>query len=158
MKNIVLAIALILTFAACSSGTTVGEVPPTITGLYKGEFTSLNEREEGTMILNLAEASAGKKVGGTLQLAYDKQNPTCLVNTVIEGEVDGFSVSLEADFDKIVTETTDSEGNVTTTETGGGTITFQLTSNANTLTGTYVTIGSNSCSKYSGSGNVILRR
>lgn len=158
MKNIVLAIALILTLAACSSGTTVGEVPPTITGLYKGPFTSLNERDEGTMILNLAQSTEGKQIGGTLQLVYDKQNPTCLVNTVIKGEVDGFSVSLEADFDKIVTKTIGPDGKETTTETGGGTITFQLTANANTMTGTYVTIGSNSCSKFSGSGSITLTR
>lgn len=157
MKNIALVIALILTLAACSSGTTVGEVPPTITGLYKGEFTSLNDRDEGTMIMNLAQASAGKDIGGTLQFVYDKQDPTCLANTTITGTVDGFSVALQAEFVGAPVTTTDSEGNTTTTETGG-TVNFQLTANGNVLTGTYVTTGGNACSNYSGSGNVTLRR
>lgn len=158
MKNIALVIALILTLAACSSGTTIGEVPPTITGLYKGEFTSLNDRDSGTMIMNLAQSTEGKEIGGTLQFVYDKQDPTCLANTTISGTVDGFSVRLEAEFTGTSSSTTDEDGKTTTTTESGGTVTFQLTANDNTLFGTYVTSGGNACSNYSGSGNVTIKR
>ncbi len=92
--------------------------------------------------MNLAEDNDGN-IQGTLQVGFDQAvEASCVagLNTTISGSVSGFNVSL-----------TTGEG-----EEGGGSITFQLTSADNTLSGTYVTSGI--CSNFTGTGTVSLAR
>jgi len=137
MKNIALTLCITLLLAACSSGSSVSEIPPNISGLYRGDFESSNERDAGTMILNIFEDDAGA-VTGTFQLEFRETDLTCFVNSTVTGLVNGFNVSLTAD-------------------QNGGSITFQLTSTDSSLSGTYVSATEN-CSNFSGSGSIILTR
>ena len=137
MKNLALTLCITLLLAACSSGSSVSEIPPNISGLYRGDFESSNERDAGTMILNLAQDEAGV-VEGTIQFEFSETDLTCLRNGTIMGNVNGFAVRLEA-------------------ETDAGGMTFQLTSTDTSLSGTYVTQGGE-CSNFSGSGSIVLTR
>lgn len=137
MKNLALTLCITLLLAACSSGSSVSEIPPNISGLYRGDFESSNERDAGTMIMNLADDDLGG-IQGTLQFEFSETDLTCLVNSTIEGTINGFAVRLESDQD-------------------GGLITFQLTASDTALTGTYVTSGA-PCSNFSGSGSITLTR
>jgi len=138
MKNIALALCITLLLAACSSGSSVAEIPPNISGLYRGEFESSNERDAGTMIMNLAQDTSDDSIQGTLQFEFTETDLTCLINSTIEGTIDGFAVRLES-------------------PQGGGMITFQMTASDTALTGTYVTSGE-PCSNFSGSGSITLTR
>jgi len=137
MKNIALTLCITLLLAACSSGSSVSDIPPNISGLYRGDFESSNQSDAGTMIMNLADDNNGA-IQGTLQFEFSATDLTCLVNSTIEGTINGFAVRLES-------------------EQNGGLITFQLTASDTALTGTYVTSGS-PCSNFSGSGSITLTR
>lgn len=139
MKNLSLVVAFLLFMTGCSSGTTVANTPVNITGIFTGEYESSNERDSGTMTLNIVEDESGN-LSGTFQISFDQKDPSCLLNgTVASGTSNGFNVSI------IV-----SQG-------GAGEITFQLTNSAgNTLTGTYVS--NSACSNASGSGTVVFSR
>lgn len=138
MKNLALTMCIALLISACSSGTSVSEIPPNISGLYRGDFESSNEQDEGTMIMNLAQDTTGGTVQGTLQFEFSKTDLTCLRNSTITGTINGFALRLES-------------------PQGDGNIIFQLTATDTALTGTYVTEGS-PCSNFSGSGQITLTR
>jgi hypothetical protein len=137
MKNLAIALCLTLLLAACSSGSSVSEIPPNTSGLYRGPFESSNERDKGVMILNIAEDEGGN-IEGTIQFEFTTTDLTCLINSTIEGTIDGFAVRLGS-------------------PQGEGTLTMQLTASTNALTGTYVTTGA-PCSNFSGSGAITLTR
>lgn len=143
MKNIALALTMLIAMAACSSGTTVAELPPVVTGFYEGGYESLNRNDKGTMRLNLVQDETSGEITGTIQITFSPVNETCLGNAVIAGVISGFSVTLTA--------------TITNSDGEEGELTLQLTANDNNLSGTYVTSGA-TCSSFSGSGNVNLSR
>ena len=152
MKNIALALILTILVAACSSGTTVGDIPNNVTGVYRGNIESTNERSRGSVILNIAEDSNGDIIGNIIfELEFDGDD--CLLNSTVAGGTSGFSVALSLVEGSITT--TDADGETTTDTVTGAS--FQLTqANAgNTLTGTYVGA---SCSNSTGSGSIVLTR
>lgn len=134
MKNTALTICLALFLAACSSGSSVSQTPPTITGLFVGPFESNNGRENGTLTMNLAEDTTTGNITGNLIVEFNEEDPSCITNSLVTGTVTGFNVALAA---------TD--------------VTFQLTASGNTLNGTYVSTGQG-CSNNSGSGTISLSR
>jgi hypothetical protein len=137
MKNIALSLCLALVLAACSSGNTASDTPPSVTGLYRGAFESSNGLDEGVMILNIVE-DEDMSISGTVQFEFTKTDLTCLRPSTINGSIAGFAVAL-------------------TSDQSGGTLTLQLTFDGTTLTGTYITSGT-PCSDFSGSGTITLTR
>lgn len=140
MKNIALTICLTLLLAACSSGNSVSDSPPSLTGLYRGEFSSSNELDEGVMILNLVQSETDS-ISGTVQFEFSKTDLTCLRPSIVteaNSSITGFSVRIES-------------------AQGTGLLTLQLTLNGDILSGTYVTSGE-PCSDFSGSGSITLTR
>ena len=136
MKNIAISLALALFLAACSSGSSVSDIPPLdISGLYTGEFESSNGLDEGVVTLNIQEDNTGT-IGGNLILEFDRNDPSCIVNGVIAGSRSGFNVQLAT-----------------------GQISFALTASADgsVLSGTYVPIGEG-CSNASGAGTLTVTR
>jgi len=146
MKNIALTIVLALVLAACSSGSTVADIPFNVTGTYFGEYENSTNMRDGTFTLNIAEDQAGN-INGTI--IYDKDPLdafACEINSVVSGDTSGFSVRIVAD--------------VNAGENATGTITFQLTqsNSGNNLNGSYVSTGIDVCSNGSGSGTVTMTR
>lgn len=141
MKKLTFALLLpllIVVIAGCSSGSSSTQEEQNITGLFRGPFKSSNDQDEGVMILNLAHDEESDKVQGTIQFEFNIDDPTCLKNGTIEGDVNGASVRLTSDI-------------------GGGVLTMQLTIDNSSLRGTYVTSG-DPCSNFSGSGSIVLNR
>ena len=138
MKNIALTLCLALVLAACSSGNTASDTPPSSTGLYRGAFESSNAENEGVMIINVVQSETDT-LSGTIQFEFTETDLTCFRPSTISGTITGFNVVIESD-------------------QGAGTLTLQLTFDGrNTLTGTYVSVGS-PCSEFSGSGAITLTR
>lgn len=139
MKNFALAFALTCLLAACSSGSSVSEIPPNdISGRYTGSFESTNELSDGTLTLNIQDA--GGTLTGNLIVEFDPDEPSCVVNSAILGDSvrSGFNVTI-----------------ITTS------ITFTLTASTDgrTLSGSFVpTSGTTICSNSSGSANITLTR
>ena len=156
MKNIALALILTILVAACSSGTTVGDIPNNITGVYRGNIESTNERSRGTVLLNIAEDDTNNIIGNA-QFELEFDDDVCLLNSRVEGFTSGFTASLTLVGASVTTTEIDGDGNTTTTTEAVDGASFQLTqANAgNTLTGTYVGA---SCSNSTGSGSVVLTR
>jgi len=179
MKNIALALLLTIIVSACSSGTTVGDIPNNITGTYRGEFESSNENSRGTVTLNIAEDDGGTISGNAIFESFFDDD-RCFANGIVTGSTSGFSVFMELSAtvtvttstptsEPVTTTTTNPDGTTTTTTTEVSTgveieeseeeinVNFQLTqsNNGNTLTGTYV--GAN-CSNATGSGSIVFFR
>lgn len=137
MKNIAISLAMIVLLGACSSGSTVSEVPPTnISGLYTGEFESSNGRSDGNITMNIQDNSG--VLAGNLILEFSLTEPSCIINTIFtEGSTrTGFNVQINT-----------------------SQINFSMTASADgrMLTGTYVPIGEG-CSNASGAGTLTLSR
>lgn len=137
MKNIAISLALVLLLGACSSGTSVSEVPPTdISGVYNGEFQSSNGFGDGNVTMNIQDNFGA--LAGNLILEFNLTDPSCIVNTVFDESSarTGFNVQINT-----------------------SQINFTLTASADgrDLTGTYVPIG-DGCSNASGAGTISLSR
>lgn len=136
MKNFALVLAFTLLLAACSSGSSVSEIPPdNISGSYSGDFISNNELSEGRLTLNIQD-NAGELTGNVI-VDFNPDERTCIANASIEGSRSGFNVTLES-------------ANVIFTLTVSG--------DASTLTGSYVPAEGGGCSNGSGSGTITLSR
>lgn len=138
MKNIAISLAMIVLLGACSSGTTVSEVPPTnISGLYTGEFESSNGRADGNITMNVQDN--GGALAGNMILEFSLTDPSCIINLPFDPTTSsrvGFNVQLNT-----------------------AQINFALTASADgrVLTGTYVPIGAG-CSNASGAGTLSVSR
>lgn len=137
MKNIALAIALTLLFAACSSGSSVSALPPTdISGQYRGTFESSNELGGGTVTINLQEN--GASIVGNLLLTFDPTERTCIINTVLADTSSRAGFNLQLNTSQI-------------------NFTLTVSQDGRTLEGTYVPLNE-SCSNASGAGTITLTR
>ena len=109
--------------AACSSGTTISDVPQNITSTFSGSFT--DGAQSGTLTLNLSDNNAGVVTGSVLV-----SGNTCLQNgTFSDGVSNGFDVTISgidqtgpagADMFEVITTTT---GPGTTVTNADGTTT-----------------------------------
>jgi hypothetical protein len=129
MKKLALTFVMTLFLAACSSGTSVSDVPINVTGNYTGTYKNLEDTDDGTVILNLVEDGGGSFSGIAQFIDND-----CLLNSVIQsGTRVGFNIQI------VLQEAT-----------------LQLNSdNAGNLSGTYTyTSGDGQCSNSSGSGSL----
>jgi len=141
MKNLILALAMTLLLAACSSGSTVAPLPSTISGAYSGTFANTDGNQEGTALINLSQLTIDSEVTGNGIFDITVGNPAnvCLLNgTVSMGTNNGTSASLviqNANFQLAVSD------------------------DGNTLSGTYVvTMDTDECSNGTGSGTITLTR
>ncbi|MBX2848767.1 MAG: hypothetical protein KTR16_10625 [Acidiferrobacterales bacterium] len=156
MKNIIVSLILLVSVAACSSGSTVAEVPFNVSGIYNGTFENTDGTQSGSFTLNIVEdESTGAILGNII---FETEDNTCFVNGSVTGSTSSFSVFLEADQTFQVTEISPSFGVVERTEFGG-TISYVLTqsNNGNTLAGTYISTV-DLCSNFSGAGTVQINR
>lgn len=138
MKNIAISLVLAVLLAACSSGTSVSEIPPTdISGVYSGDFESSNGLNEGSLTMNIQDN--GGVLSGNLILEFDMDDPSCIVNNV---------------FDETTSARTGFNVQINTEQ-----INFTLTASADarTLSGTYVPVGEG-CSNASGAGTLTISR
>jgi len=136
MKNIALILAVTLMMAACSSGSSVSDIPPDdISGSYNGDFVSNNELSEGNLTVNIQDN--GGVLTGNIIVTFNPDESTCITNSSIEGTRTGFNVSFV---------------------TANVTFTLTLSSNASTLMGSYVPLADGGCSNGSGSGTITLTR
>lgn len=153
MKNIILSLLLVVFVSACSSGSTVADLPDNITGTYSGAFENTAGTESGTMTLNIIESETGVVTGNIIFETQDNEE-NCFVNGSISGTTSSFNVVLTANQSFEVTVTTVS-GTVVSTTNFDGTIEYLLTQSnrGRNLTGSYITTG-NICSNFTGAGTV----
>lgn len=130
MKKLALTFVMTLFLVACSSGTTVSDVPINLTGNYTGTYENLEGTDEGIVLLNLVESNATGEFSGIAQFVDND----CLLNSVIESGVRiGFNIRLEL-LEATLQLNSDNEGN---------------------LSGSYTyTGGDGECSNSSGSGSL----
>lgn len=143
MKNIFLALAVALLTSACSSGTTVADLPANVTGRYLGTFQNTPDTQSGTIALTIAEADGGVVTGNII---FESDGDNCLGNNVVTGTSTGFQLAL--------TSPQEGEG-----EDAAGVLNMQFTisNSGNNLGGSYVVTGE-TCSDGTGSGLMTLRR
>lgn len=124
MKNLVLTLAVTVLLAACSSGTTVADLPQNVTSQFTGTFQSLNNAQSGTIILDLVEPPTADGAGAvTGNLIIQSSGALCLANGTLEGTSTGFNLSLTSSQTRaggfIVTTTT-------TSASGSNTVTVEM--------------------------------
>lgn len=134
MKKLALTFVMTLFLVACSSGTTVSDIPNNLTGNYTGTFENQEGTDMGTVIIDLVEDDQGNFTGIAQFI-----DSLCLVNSPItSGTTVGFTLNL------VLSE-----------------ITIQFNSdNAGNLSGSYTyTTGTGSvCSNASGTGTISVSR
>jgi hypothetical protein len=133
MKKLALTFVMTLFLVACSSGTTVSDVPNNLTGNYTGTFENQEGSDKGTVSLDLVEDSDGN-FSGIIRFI----DSLCLISSPItSGTSVGFNLQL------ILTD-----------------LTMQLNSdNAGNLSGSYTYTSSvGTCSNPSGTGTINLSR
>jgi len=123
--------------AACSSGSSVSDIPPdNISGSYNGDFVSNNELSEGNLTVNIQDN--GGELTGNIIVTFNPDESTCITNSsIMMGTRTGFNVSFD---------------------TANVSFTLTLSSDASTLTGSYVPVDGGGCSNGSGSGTITLTR
>lgn len=139
MKKLLTILSISFVLAACSSGSSVSETPPNITGTWTGTFSNSAGSDSGTITLNLTQIVDSLTVTG-IAIILDSD---CLTNGSVSGTVNGFKTTLN------VTQATDPVSNLQ----------MELTIDGNnTMSGNYVTdaAGNGGCSTGSGAGTVQL--
>jgi len=155
IKKITLLLAFSFLLGACSSGTSVSDLPPNLGGgPFTGTFQSNKNTDRGTITFNLTQD--GTDVSGLI--VVDGGNTPCLRSGSVEGSVNGFNVNLEIT-QVIPTITTDGDGN-TTTSSDGATLRMALIGNNNSLNGSYTVEGelNSNCTADDSSGTVSATR
>jgi len=137
MKNLALALATTLLLAACSSGSTVAPLEVTLNGVYTGSFENTDDTQGGTAVFNLSQLTSGDEITGNALFDTNTIN-TCLLNATI---TDGSNSSASA-----------------TLTVGATNFQLAISNDGNTLSGTYVTTESETCSNGSGAGTITLNR
>jgi len=137
MKNLILALAMTLLLAACSSGSTVAPLDANLSGVFIGSFENTDGNQSGTATFNLSQIAEATGLTGNAIFDTNTVN-TCLVNGTL----------------------TMSTNNGTSATIVIGNTNFQLaiSNSGNTLSGTYVTTESETCSSGSGAGTITLDR
>lgn len=92
MKNIALSLMLTIVVTACSSGTTVSELPSNVTNRFQGTFQNTPGTQSGDVTLNITEDAAGNINGNII---FTSAGANCLKNGAVTGTTSGFSVTLE---------------------------------------------------------------
>jgi len=136
MKNLALALAMTVLLAACSSGSTVAPLDVSLSGVFTGSFENTPETQDGTATFNLSQAAGSDDVTGNALFDTNTTN-TCLLNNTLTGTNNGASVSITV---------------------GDSNFQLAISDNGNTLSGTYVTADSATCSNGSGAGTITLTR
>ena len=145
MKNIALTLAMLLVLAACSSGSSEAPQPVNTTSNYTGTYQSNNGSDSGSVTLDIFESTTDQTISGNLFFTPNNAANSCLLNTTVTGNTDGFNMTLvTAQFSETVeiyttvTEVTDGTGTVirsTTSESRSGTVgTVVTTSGSQTTT------------------------
>jgi len=96
MKNIALALGLSILLSACSSGTTIADLPSNVTSRYQGTFVNTPGTQRGTVILDLVDDNAGGVSGNII---FQSNGESCLRNGPIAdgGTNTGFNVQFTID-------------------------------------------------------------
>ena len=147
-----------LSLAACSSGTTVSDVPQNSTDRFTGTFQSTDNSQNGSVTLNIVETT-GTVTGNII---FTANGQTCLSDSSVSGTSTGFNLTLTADqstqiFTIVTTineaPTTDANGTTTqgaqiststSTSTSGQVGTSTVTNSDGTVTTTTTTESSQS--------------
>lgn len=137
MKNLALALAMTLLLAACSSGSTVAPQDVTLNGVFTGTFENTDGNQGGTATFNFSQATDSTAVSGNAIFDTTTLVNTCLVNGTFTGTNNGANLTITI---------------------GASNIQLAISNNGNTLSGTYVTEASTTCSSGSGSGTITLNR
>ena len=118
MKNITLTLIFTLLLAACSSGTTVSDLPQNVTSRFQGTFQTTVAGESGSVTIDLIEDAGG---GITGNIIFTPNGSSCLRTSTVAGSSTGFNIVLGADqayeLFTITTTVTSSGGSVDTTVT-----------------------------------------
>jgi len=119
MKNIALILALSLFMAACSSGTAVSDDPANVSSRFQGMFQNIPGTQSGTVIMDLSQPDAGTSGPVTGNLIFQANGNNCLPNGSLEGNSNGFNLTLTAELVRtqftITTTTELANGSTSTT-------------------------------------------
>ena len=111
MKNIAISLMLVLLVSACSSGTTVSDLPQNVTSLFRGTFQNNPGTQNGSVTLNIVEDAAGNITGN---ITFSANGNNCLSNAPVTGNSNGFNLAVSADQSReeftITTTITDNNG------------------------------------------------
>ena len=145
MKNITLALVFTLLLAACSSGTTVSDLPQNATSRFTGSFNTTIAGESGTVTIDLVEDAAGALTGNII---FTPNGNSCLRNASVSGTTSGFNIALEAAQSSTLFTTITTIREASTTDSDGNTVTGVLISTSTTTSssgsvGTTVSTASN---------------
>ncbi len=136
MKNLALALAMTFLLAACSSGSTVAPLDVILSGTFNGSFENTSGNQDGTATFSISQASGTTDLSGNAVFDTNTTN-TCLLNNTLTGTNNGSSATITV---------------------GGSNFQLAISNNGNTLSGTYVTTATDTCSNGSGSGTITLNR
>ena len=93
MKIIILSLILILTLASCSSGTSVADIPSSVTAsTFIGTYSTANGLGSGDIVLDLTDDGAGS-ISGNL-IVSERVADSCLCSSTVTGTQIGFDVQL----------------------------------------------------------------
>lgn len=142
MKKILTILSISFILAACSSGSSVSETPPNLTGTWTGTFSNSDGTDSGDITLNLNQVVDSLTVTGIALIS----GSDCIASGSVEGTVNSFSASL----------------NVNSRTDPPSIMQLQLTVSGSTMSGNYITneggTGTGgilpSCSPGSGSGTI----
>lgn len=93
MKNLVLATAFAVLVSACSSGTTVSDVPSNVTSRFVGTFQNTPGTQSGNVTLDILENDSGAVSGNII---FTSSGANCLSTSTVSGTTSGFTVSLSS--------------------------------------------------------------
>lgn len=148
----IIALLILFTLSACG-GVTVSDTPLNLTGpAFEGMIMSSDGEDNAEISFNLVQA-LDNTISGTVFF----EESDCLINGLIDSSqssVNGFSVRI------VVTQFEVSDEGVEDGEevSQNGEVTFFLTLDGNTLTGTYNVSGPTVCDQIMGSGTVNASR
>ena len=93
MKNILLSVALIITLASCSSGTSVADIPPNVSAsTFTGTYSTSNGLGTGNITLDLTDTGGGTITGNLIVSPVVADS--CLCSSGVTGTQVGFDVTL----------------------------------------------------------------
>jgi len=127
-----------LLLAACSSGSTVAPLDASLSGVFIGSFENTDGSQGGTATFNLSQTDGATALTGNAIFETTTVN-TCLVNNTI-----GMGSA--------------NNGTSATIIVGDTNFQLAISNSGNTLSGTYVTTASETCSSGSGGGTITLDR
>ncbi len=153
MKIIALSVFLVLFVSACSSGTSVSDLPPQVTSsTFSGDFITSNNLGAGSIQLDLTDDGSGS-ISGNLIISNESE-PACICTSEVTGTQTGFDLILQTGDCTVTqrpeicdspTETLDTLGEVIDSfcpaEDFTGSAQIALTGTLNSFSGTYVVNG-----------------